>query len=92
VDGSYYVAIDNKVQFQYTGEYNKSDLQYELTNEEGEVIASGFTIESLLFPLTELKKNADNRYEIDLLSLPSGYYMLTITNVKGEEHFIRIKL
>jgi hypothetical protein len=93
VDGGYYVAVEDNVKFQYTGEYNQSDLAYELTNADGDVISAVlYTVETIPSPGDENKKNADNRYEIDLLSLPSGSYQLKITNVKGEEHFIRIKL
>uniref|UniRef100_UPI0004869EBD hypothetical protein n=1 Tax=Crocinitomix catalasitica TaxID=184607 RepID=UPI0004869EBD len=92
-DGGYYLAIDKKVKFQYTGEYNISDLDYILTDAEGiEVLETDFALEKVEVPSSEEKKNADNRYIIDFESLSSGFYLLKIINAEGEEHFLRIKL
>ncbi|MBI3134279.1 MAG: DNRLRE domain-containing protein [Bacteroidetes bacterium] len=90
-DGSYFITIDDLLNFQYTGEYNQSDLIYELTDETGAVVsAANYTID-LTTGTGILKKNADNRYTLDMESLPGGFYLLTITNVKGEKHYLRIK-
>ncbi|MEX1002682.1 MAG: DNRLRE domain-containing protein [Crocinitomicaceae bacterium] len=90
-DGSYYSAHLGKLDFQYTGEYNQSDLLYEIKDANGNVVSSGNYSLDVKDGTGILKKNADNRYSIDLSAQAAGFYMLTITNVKGEEHYLRIR-
>ena len=91
--GDYYMAVEGEFYFQYTGEYNESILNYELTDALGNVVSSlSYTIEELLDPGSIDKKNADNRYKMTFGTLTNGFYVLKVTNIKGEEEFIRIKL
>jgi hypothetical protein len=90
-DGSYFITNDDELKFQYTGEYNESDLVYELTNEAGAVISTSDYDIDVTGSTGINQKNADNRYTLDMNILPAGFYLLTITNEKGEEHYLRIK-
>ena len=92
VDGGYFITNEGKLMFQYTGEYNQSNLEYILTNEAGqEIDPLLYGVEVISIMGEETKKNADNRFSLNFLSLPAGFYTLKVINIKGDEHFIRIK-
>lgn len=91
--GDYYQAINNELIFQYSGEYNKSNLRYKLIDPIGNLVQNSlYTVEELNTPGQSEKKNADNRYKITFNNALSGFYVLRVTNVKGEVEFIRIKI
>gem|GEM_PF-5924575 len=69
--------------FQYTGEYNKGKLNFNLYDIHN--------VEQTSFNLNyNMKDNGDNRYILDLSSLQNGYYILKVTNEKNEDYFLRI--
>lgn len=91
IDAGYYLAKNGIVNFQYTGEYNQSDLRYKLYDENGiEILTSSYSL-NVYGGSGVLKENSDNRYTIDLESNDEGLYLLEITNVKSEKHFLRIR-
>jgi len=94
VYGDYYEVVNNEFYFQYNGEYNSSGLIYTLLDPLGEeVSASLYSLGEMLNVIESNKKNADNRYKMVFDSSLSGkFYILKVTNIKGEEEFIRIKI
>lgn len=94
VDGSYYPARFNSLGFRYIEEYLPASgvLNYRVLdrNNKDVFVTNGVT------PPTVFRLVGDNKCEIDLSAhrtiLPSGFYILEVTNDKDEKRYMRFRL
>lgn len=84
LDADYILTYNNKLRFTIDGEYNTSTISYLIYN-ASRVSFSGLPI------INSVYKNGDNRYEIDISSLATGFYVLEVTNQKNEKQLLRFK-
>jgi len=97
LDGNYYQA-SNSLWFKFDDEYNESSsvliqpLNYRVietnTNADVSLILSSRNLQSAIY--------GDNRFRLDLYDsnnqpLAAGYYVLEVTNEKGEKWYLRFK-
>lgn len=81
--GVNYKGIDNKIHFSYEEEYTSStNLSYSVFNKNKALVLSNTTM-----PIT--KENGDNRYSLDITTLPLGNYILEVINNKNEKFYLR---
>lgn len=101
LDGSYYRIDDGILHFQYRGEYNTTDLTYNVYDKNNVIVASNTLNTNILTRVSntiislDQEENGDNRFRLDMstqgASLPSGYYVLEVINPKREKFYLRIK-
>ncbi|UTW62196.1 hypothetical protein KFE98_19665 [bacterium SCSIO 12741] len=84
LEGDYRDTYYGHFFFRYEGEYNHGTLDYELTDIHGNPV-NGVGIN------TTGKDYGDNRYVLDMNSVANGFYLLTVTNEKKENYYLRIK-
>ncbi|MDO9000244.1 MAG: SprB repeat-containing protein [Bacteroidota bacterium] len=83
LDGSYYNARNNNLYFTIDGEYNSMNLDYKVYDYK-RTIMSGLSISSSTL------NNGDNRYLINVTSLPIGeFFVLEVINQKNEKRVLR---
>jgi hypothetical protein len=82
LDGSYYTSKSQQLYFTVDGEYNTMNLDYKVYNTQRAVVP-GITVTGASL------NNGDNRYLMTLPVLPSGYYVLEVTNQKKEKRVLR---
>lgn len=94
VDGSFYPARLNTLGFRYMEEYLPASgtLNYRILDRNNEDV---FVTNSVTQP-DVFRLVGDNKCEIDLSThrsiLPSGYYILEVTNDKNEKRYMRFRL
>lgn len=84
LDGSYYNSVNNKVYFTTDGDYSPVNLNY-VVYDFARTGITGLPITSATL------NNGDNRYELNVSSLASGYYVLELLNQKNEKLLLRFK-
>jgi hypothetical protein len=94
VNASYYpiTDVEDIVYFNYKERYRAGTLDFAVYNEERELV-SGVILENIDLPSPTEKRYGTNRYK---LKLPSNldlskFYLLEVTNDKGEKQFLRFK-
>ncbi|MGD1848072.1 MAG: hypothetical protein ACFB10_21975 [Salibacteraceae bacterium] len=89
LDGSYYLASDRIVRFRYFEDYHDPDgqLTFRVFNDFNEdVTPTGLTLNN---------QWGDNRNALNLQpygALAAGFYILQVTNDKGENYYLRFKI
>ncbi len=84
LDGDYYQTNYNRLKFSIDGDYSNSVMNYTIYN-------SSRTPYTSLPINSNVLKNGDNRFEIDITSLNSGYYVLEVLNQKKEKYLLQFK-
>lgn len=84
LDGTFFQTYNNKLLFTLDGDYSNTGIVYNVFNYSRSVMP-GLTLSSSVL------KNGDNRYLLDILSIPSGFYVLEIINQKNEKLVLRFK-
>jgi hypothetical protein len=87
LDGSYYTTASNKLFFTLDGEYSNMNLSYGVNYE---VYDYKRVLQPVSITNTALN-NGDNRYQLNIGSLSSGYYVLEVFNQKKEKLLLRFK-
>lgn len=84
LDGTYYQTYNNELLFTTDGDYSNANISYSIYN-YNRTPQPGLTINSSTL------KNGDNRFQIDITSLVSGFYILELKNQKQEKLLLRFK-
>ena len=87
LDGGYYSTINNKLYFTLDGEYSNTPLTY---GSNYSVYDYKRILQSVTIDNNKLN-NGDNRYQLNVSSLPTGYYVLEVSNQKKEKLMLRFK-
>jgi hypothetical protein len=94
MDGGYYRAFNHSVFFKFIEEYfrpsGNTNLVWNVYDYTNTIVMSSATTPLNLNPATV--QLGDNRYNLNVTSLASNYYMLEVFNVKGEKWFLRFKV
>lgn len=88
LDGSYYTTTGNKLYFTLDGEYSNMNILPNIFLYDYK--RSPLTISSSNLSNSFLN-NGDNRYQLNIASLASGYYVLEVYNQKKEKLYLRFK-
>lgn len=89
LDGSYYLASDRIVRFRYLEDYHDPDqlLNFKVLNDFNEDVTP--------LGLSLSNQWGDNRNALNLQAygnLSTGFYILQVTNDKGENYYLRFKI
>ncbi len=88
--GSYYtVPGDDILRVEYLEEYFNNNLDFVILD------ASSNAVSGVTYSVSSSNSNyefGDNRIDFDVSNLTSGFYILQIKNVKGEEFYLRFKV
>lgn len=87
LDGGYYRVLDSTLRFRYFEQYAITDDSLDLRIYNGDRTP----ISSINYS-GEVVDHGDNRYQLDVGQLDLGYYILEVTNEKGEERMLRFKV
>ncbi|MGL4598996.1 MAG: hypothetical protein ACRCYO_15870, partial [Bacteroidia bacterium] len=100
LDGGFYYVTNSNLRFKYDEEYADTDqqLQFVIYNDFNQNVASTAQLSANLLA-SVVTSYGDNRYAINITScqltpngyLPSGYYVLEISNEKNERLYLRFK-
>jgi hypothetical protein len=83
IRGVNYKPTQNFLYFYYDEEYTgSSNLTYRVLDKNIQVIVSSAT-------LNLVKTYGDNRYSLDVNSIPVGSYVLEVKNEKNEKFYLR---
>ena len=88
LDASYVLITDDVLRFSYKEEYNRGDdaeLEY-IVYDDLHNSQSGIAVEDASV------KYGNNQYEMDVATLPNGFYLLEIVNSKQEILYARFKI
>lgn len=84
LDGSFYNINNGQLLFTIKGDYSKTSLNYKIYNSSR---ASYNTL-----PInSNVLENGDNRFIVNVSTLPTGYYILEVFNQKAEKLLLRFK-
>lgn len=84
--GGYYRCVNNKLPFAFEGQYSQTNLRYKVLNGSNQEVASN-TLNNIASSL--VVQPGDNRYYLNVASLPTGFYLLEISNEKNEKLYLR---
>jgi hypothetical protein len=89
-DGGYYKVFNNKLLFEFDGQYAQTGLVYKVFDKTNAVIASN-AIGNIANNL--VVNSGDNRYYLNVSSagIPNGYYVLEVTNEKNEKLYLKFQ-
>lgn len=101
LDGAFYTAYNHKAYFKFSEEY-KTDgtLKFSLLDEKHQPVSVDIVLDKEktnksktdITNQPKLKYSGDNRYDLDLNTLNSGYYTLEVRNEKKESFYLKIFL
>ncbi len=87
IEGGYYlIPSDDLLRFEFNEEYvpeTGGDLAYVVRDYKGQPQAGLDELDEIF---------GDNRFELDVSSLTSGFYILEVKNLKGEDWFLRFEV
>jgi len=94
LDASYYpiIGASNTVYFHYKEDYRAGNLTFNVYKDDRSILSSGVTLKNVDLSNTSAKRYGTNRYKLELPALdPAKFYLLEVTNEKGEKQFLRFK-
>lgn len=92
INGGFFEPSDNKLNFKFDGEYiNGNNLNYTVYDRNHSVILTSQTALKNVTTNANNWKYGDNRFELDIASIPTGQYLLEVNNEKKEKFYLRFK-
>ena len=89
LDGGLYIAEAGMLKFKYVEEYADKDnqpyLTYNIHDNSNAVVMSSNSVSLSV-------NQGDNRYQLDVSTLPVGIYRLEVINAKNEKRYLRFQL
>ncbi|MEO6302757.1 MAG: hypothetical protein ABIP51_06260, partial [Bacteroidia bacterium] len=89
-DGEYYNLFNNKMLFEFDGQYAQTGLVYRVYDKANVMMASSSATN---IANSLVVNSGDNRYYLDVSSgaFTAGYYLLEVVNEKKEKLYLRFK-